>query len=319
MIMKALRTAPRRIRRSIAASRSRVSSVYDDGSYFGEGRDHLDRAGLSGYERYDRDTSNADVAAYVLWRHFAAPRSLDVGCAAGFVVEALRELGIDASGFDVSQWAVDHAALGARGHTARGDVVEGLPVRRPVPLVTCLETLEHLPPADVPVAVAELRRVTGEWLVATIPSIGPNPNGPKGWFDGKVAPERIEHYRSLGPDYDGPIPGADLLRDATGRPIEGHLTIASFRWWTRQFEAVGFERCAEMERRMHRHLYRFGMAQFWNLYVLRVPGTPLPPDPVRPEAELVERERLWKLDQRRPLPGDDDLLREAWGPDAELP
>ena len=292
--------------------------MYDDASYFGEGRDHLDRAGLSGYERYDRDTSNADVAAYVLWRHFDVDRSVDVGCAMGFVVEALREVGIDATGFDVSQWAVEHAAPGARGHVRRGDLTEGLPLRRPVPLVSCLETLEHLPPGAVPAAVAELRRVTSSWLVATIPSFGPNPNGPRGWYQVKVRDDRVAQYEALGPGYDGPVPEEDLYRDARGQPIEGHLTIASYRWWTRQFEAAGFERSAEMERRLHRQLYRFGMTKYWNLYVLGVPGTPLPPDPLRTPAELAGREAAWGLDRRSPQAGDDELLRDAWGPDAAL-
>lgn len=311
-----------RLLRAVAArvrpQRRTPVSVYDDGGYFGEGRDFLDRAGLSGYERYDRDTSNADVAAYVLWRHFDVDRTLDVGCAVGFVVEALRELGVDARGFDVSQWAVDHAAPGARGHITRGDLAAGLPLTEPVPLVSCLETLEHLPPEAVPGALRELRRVSDQWLVATIPSFGPNPNGPRGWFQVKVRDERVAHYESLGPGYEGPVPGEDLYRDATGRPIEGHLTIASYGWWTRQFEAAGFERSAEMERRVHRQLYRFGMSKYWNLYVLRVPGTPLPPDPARSAEELGEREQLWKLDQRRPQDGDAELLREAWGPDAVL-
>jgi hypothetical protein len=320
MLPTALRAVPRRLRRRLHrfAPGRRSGSFYDEGSYFGEGRDYFDRAGLSGYERYDRDTSNADVSAYLLWRHLDVDRSVDVGCALGFVVEALRELGVDATGYDVSQWAVDHAALGARGHIARGDLTNGLPLRRPAPLVTCFETLEHLPPAAVPAAVAELRRVTERWLVATIPSFGPNPNGPRGWFQVKVRDDRVAHYESLGPGYDGPVPEADLYRDATGRPIEGHLTIASYQWWTTQFEAVGFERCGELERRLHRQLYRFGMTKYWNLYVLRVPGTPLPPDPARPAAALAEREQLWRLDQRRPEPGDAELLREVWGPDAEL-
>ena len=44
----------------------------------------------------------------------------------------------------------------------------------------------------------------------------------------------------------------------TARPIQGHLTIASFAWWTRQFEAAGFERDAATERRIHPHLARSG-------------------------------------------------------------
>jgi hypothetical protein len=66
-----------------------------DGAYFAD-----DGAGGIGsqYGNYTRDSSNADVAAYLLWRFFPMARSLDVGCAFGFVVEALREVGVGAPG-----------------------------------------------------------------------------------------------------------------------------------------------------------------------------------------------------------------------------
>lgn len=285
--------------------------VYDS-SYFGSGRDPLDRMGLSGYERYDRDTSNANVAAYLVWRWFDIRRTLDVGCAAGFVVEALRELGIDAEGVDVSQFAVDRAARGARGHLSYGDLTRRLPFpARRFDLVTALETLEHLPPERVPGALAELHRVTNAYLLATIPSFGPNPHGPGGWFEVKVRDDRVAHYRSLGPDYDGPVPYDDLYRDARGQPIEGHLTIASFRWWTRRFEEAGFVRCGAVERRMHPHLARFGLTKYWNLYVLRLPGAPEPPAEVRRPEEVAEWERNFGLDTRVAAPEDLEAVEAA--------
>src|SRR5579871_5620844 len=50
------------------------------GSYFGEDRDPSgDRAGRSGYARYDRIASNADIAGWLLWRNFRVGTALDVG------------------------------------------------------------------------------------------------------------------------------------------------------------------------------------------------------------------------------------------------
>ena len=73
------------------------------GAYFGEGRDALgDREGRSGYARYDRIASNADIAGWLLWRNFRVTTALDVGCATGYLVEVLRERGIDAEGCDLS-------------------------------------------------------------------------------------------------------------------------------------------------------------------------------------------------------------------------
>lgn len=315
--LRSLARRPRARQLILLTTRELNRALYDDvygAHYFGSGRDPLDRMGLSGYERYDRDTSNANVAAYLVWRWFDVRRTLDVGCATGFVVEALRELGLEAEGVDVSQFAVDQAAQGARGHIRFGDLTHRLPFPdRHFDLVTALETLEHLPPEAVPLAVGELRRVTRSYVIATIPSFGPNDNGPGGWYTIKVRDERLPHYESLGPGYEGPIPHDDLYRDAEGNPIEGHLTIASFSWWTRRFEEAGFLRCGAVERAMHPHLARFGLTKYWNLYVFRVPDAPEPGVDVRTPEEITHWEANFGLDTRVALPEDTAAVEKALG------
>ena len=166
--------------------------------------------------------SNADIAGWLLWRNFRVASALDVGCATGYLVEVLRERGIDAQGCDLSPYAIDHAAPGAVGHVRVANLFAGLPwADGTFDLVTTLEILEHLPPDRVPDALAELARVCGGYLYATIPSFGPNRSGPDGHFEGKVRPERVDHYRSLGPDYRGPVPEPDLAVDADGRAGRG--------------------------------------------------------------------------------------------------
>ena len=299
-----------RLRRGIEiAARELVNALddgrYDDPAYFGEGRNPLDRLGLSGYERYDRDTSNANTAAYILWRFFDGRRALDVGCAMGFVVEALRELDIEAEGVDVSHYAVDHATPGAAGHVRQGNLLGRLPFPSGAfDVVSAFETLEHLPPEAIPAAVAELRRVTRGWVVATIPSFGPNDHGPGGWLDVKAAPDRLDHYRSLSPGYEGPIPYEDIYRDAGGEPIEGHLTLASFSWWTKRFEEAGFLRCGEVERRIHPQLARFGLTKYWNLYVFRLPGVEPQAGELHSPEDIASVERSFGLDGRVGSPDD---------------
>jgi SAM-dependent methyltransferase len=297
--------AGRELSAAAAGDADRAAPVDGDpygAQYFGEGRDPGgDRQGLSGYARYDRLSSNADIAAYLLWRNVRAERSLDVGCARGFLVEALRELGVDAQGCDVSPYAVENAAPGAAGHVVVGDLAGGLPwPDGTFELVTALEILEHLDPAAVPGALAELRRVCRGVLYATIPSFGPNASGPDGHFDGKVRPERLDHYRSLGPDYRGPVPEADLARDAQGQLLEGHRTIASFDWWTERFAEAGFERRPEVERRLYADIAPAGLAPFWNLYLFTVPGAAAgltePREPGRSLAELGLRHPLLEVE-----------------------
>ena len=148
-----------------------------------------DRAGLSGYARYDRIASNADIAGWLLWRNFRVETSLDVGCATGFLVEVLRERGIEAEGCDVSQFAVDHAAPGAVGHVRVANLFAGLPwPDRAFELVTALEILEHLPPDRVPDrpgrAPPGLRRVS----LRHHPLVRPQPVGTRRTLRGQGAP-----------------------------------------------------------------------------------------------------------------------------------
>ena len=302
-----------------ALDRALDHDVYG-GSYFGEGRDPVDRAYLSGYERYDRDTSNANVAAYLAWRTFPATTSLDVGCATGFVIEAMRELGIDAAGVDISQYAVEHAALGARGHVRQGDLRHGLPWGDGAfDLVTALETLEHLSPLDVPAALAEIARVAGAWVLCTIPSFGPNRNGPGGWYQVKVRDDRVAYYESLGPGYEGPVPHGDLYRDVRGDPIEGHLTVASFGWWTDRFADAGLVRCDATERRLHPELARMGLTKYWNLYVFRQAAVPEPAAAVRTPEEVAAVLARFGLGDRAADPDDGAAVKRALADAPPLP
>ena len=304
-----------RFRRVRRIARRQQRAPYES-QYFGEGRNPLGRMGLSGYERYARDTSNADIAAYLMWRFFRPARSLDVGCATGFVVEALRELNVNAFGTDVSEWAIAHGAAGAKGRLRVGNLLTRLPYRAAqFDLVTALETLEHLPPESVSTAIAELARVSRGWVVVTIPSIGANDHGPDGFPNAKVLDERLPHYLSLGRDYSGPIPFADLMVDVRGEPIEGHLTIASFSWWTARCAEAGLERCGWLEEMIHPVLARFGLTEFWNLYVFRVGS--VPPTLELPGVDEIKTvERRWKLADRTAPPRSLEFLRAGLGDDA---
>ena len=163
----------------------------------------------------------------------------------------------------------------------------------------------------MPAALRELRRVTRGYVVATIPSFGRNDHGPGGWYQQKVREALLPRYWAFGEGYDGPVPLDDIERDATGQPLEGHLTLASFRWWTERFGEAGFVRLGTLERAIHPHLARFGLTKYWNLYVFALPGAPVPAGPVRDEAALAERERLWRLDERSADPEDEERVREA--------
>ncbi len=245
-----------------------------------------------GYADLRRGTSNADALAVAWWTWLDVDAAVDVGCAAGFFVQALGELGIDARGFDLSDAAFARADPATRARLGVADVRDGLPLTDgEVPLVCAAETLEHLAPADVPEAIAELARVSSAWVAATIPSFGPNASGPDGWLEGKVTPGALA--RLTGPDGppEGPVARADLARDDRGLPVEGHLTIAPYRWWTERFADAGLRRVGSLELQINVDLARYGQREFVCCYLFAHDGVEIPRRPVRSAEEVAAAER----------------------------
>lgn len=97
-----------------------------------------------------------------------APRTvLDAGCAMGFLVEALRDRGIEADGVDISEYAIGQVRADVRPYCRVGSVLEPFPRR--YDLITCIEVLEHLPAEAAEPAVANLCRHADDILFSSSP------------------------------------------------------------------------------------------------------------------------------------------------------
>jgi len=92
---------------------------------------------------------------------------LDAGCAIGMLVEALRNHGVDATGIDISEWAIEHVAPGAAGYCEQASLTQPLPRR--YDLITCIEVIEHIPEPDATKALENLCSATDRILISTSP------------------------------------------------------------------------------------------------------------------------------------------------------
>ncbi len=92
---------------------------------------------------------------------------LDVGCASGMLVEALRSQGIDASGMDISEWAIAQVPESIRPYCRVGSITEDLGGH--YDLITCVEVLEHLPRSMASAAIANLCRHADTILFSSTP------------------------------------------------------------------------------------------------------------------------------------------------------
>ena len=97
-----------------------------------------------------------------------APRTaLDAGCAMGLLVETLRARGVDATGVDISTYAIERAHESVRPYCRVGSIAE--PFDRRVDLIVCIEVVEHMPADEAERAIANLCRHTDDVLFSSTP------------------------------------------------------------------------------------------------------------------------------------------------------
>jgi SAM-dependent methyltransferase len=192
---------------------------------------------------YD-DSEDKRTMAGLLVTSFGPRRSLEVGCAMGLMVKAMRAYGVEADGFDFSHWCIEHASDQVPEWVRWDDVLKLVPPERAYDLVLALDVLEHLPPEQVPAALANIAASTapGGIVFAVIPAYGPNQYGPEIF---KLELDSWRRDAALG------IPFVDLPLDDKGRPHLGHLTHATIAWWEEAFARAGLLRVGRVERLLH--------------------------------------------------------------------
>jgi hypothetical protein len=84
---------------------------------------------------------------------------LDIGCALGFLVEALWDRGVEAWGLDVSAYAIANVRSDMRDYCRLGSATQAVE-NGPFDLITCIEVLEHMAEADARLAIERMTAAT---------------------------------------------------------------------------------------------------------------------------------------------------------------
>lgn len=92
---------------------------------------------------------------------------LDAGCAMGFLVEALRERGVEAYGIDISQYAIDNVHPEIKPYCWVGSIAEPFP--QTYDLIVSIEVLEHMPQAEAEQAIRNFCNSSERVLFSSTP------------------------------------------------------------------------------------------------------------------------------------------------------
>ena len=146
-----------------------------------------------------------------------ARRVLDVGCAKGFLVEALRDRGVEAFGIDVSAYAIGEVRADVRPYCRVASATE--PLDGPWDLITCIEVLEHMSEAEGRRAIANICAAADDVLFSSTPDDFDEPTHvnvrPSSWWVERFAEHGFELDVEL--DVSFVSPHALRFRAAAGR------------------------------------------------------------------------------------------------------
>ena len=196
---------------SIDTASTDTASLYDE-TYF---REHL---GPLPYDR--RNVSLVEFFAGIADEIIRSLRPItvfDAGCAMGFLVEALWDRGIHATGMDISSYAIANVRRDISPFCRVGSLVD--PISGRYDLVTCIEVLEHLPEQEALRAMRNVASITDTILFSSTATDIAEPthfnvHQPIWW---------LEHFQRLSfspdPMYDASFvaPHAMLLRKTETR------------------------------------------------------------------------------------------------------
>jgi hypothetical protein len=194
------------------------STYYDYGYFADEKGKEFQRGGKTEYWGYKNPTGDFEGAKPIVqaWKTMFNPKNmLDVGAGRGQFVSMSRNVGIEAEGFDFSEFAVREGRYAKckpewlKSH----DATKPWPyLNRSFDLVTALDLLEHIYLDDLSFVISELYRVSNNWIflqIATVDGVKE-----KGYILKKGEP----------------IPWQD------GRTWAGHCTVMTEEFWYEKFE-----------------------------------------------------------------------------------
>lgn len=92
---------------------------------------------------------------------------LDLGCAWGFLVEGFRDRGVDATGHDISSYAISQAGGTAVGHCHERSATD--PLEKKYDLIISIEMIEHMSAAEGRTVIEQMTAATDQILLSTTP------------------------------------------------------------------------------------------------------------------------------------------------------
>jgi len=119
------------------------------------------------YERNEHWLNFFGAIAETVVNDFAPKTILDAGCAKGFLVECLRNKGVDAFGVDISEYAINSVYEPVKQYCKIASIAD--PLDNLYDVIISIEVVEHMEKSESEAAIANLCKHTDKILFSSSP------------------------------------------------------------------------------------------------------------------------------------------------------
>lgn len=206
---------------------------YYDADYFKtpKGKKFLRPNGTVDAWSYSNPDGESEGCRFIAeaWKTMFNPKnSLDAGAGRGTMVAYLRDVGVEAYGFDYSKWAVNDKGRYPR---CKQEWLRLHDCTKPwsykdgeFDLVSALDLMEHLYLPDVDFVVDELYRVTGKWAFLEIAVVGGGDGFGHRYDNGYILKK-----------------GEPVPIEREGNAVAGHVLVQPEFWWEEKLDRDGWQ------------------------------------------------------------------------------
>lgn len=179
---------------------------------------------ISGYSNFRYLPTRSFEEASTLKNLWGSGSLLDYGCAKGFLVHSLRQLGFDAYGFDISEYAIKNC------HPRVVEYVFNKSKKNvKYSLVLCKDVMEHVPEGSVPAVLEDIKGLLEDEIGEALFVI---PLGDDDKFRIREYEMDVTHVTKKGEDW-----WIDQLRSAGFRINDFKYSLGNIKKkWTSQYE-----------------------------------------------------------------------------------
>jgi SAM-dependent methyltransferase len=159
------------------------------------------------------------------WKTMFDPNNLlDVGCGRGTFLTYARDFGVEAEGFDYSEWAISNPYPRCKSEWLKvHDATKPWPYPdNSFDLIVCLDLMEHIYREDIDFVIDEMYRVARKWVFLQIAAVG----GGSGFT---IHEEGYILHK-----------GESIPLNLQGCAVAGHVTVCSSEWWYEKLEREGW-------------------------------------------------------------------------------